>query len=49
MVLGILLCAKTKQAKTQLAAYFADGTSHVGDDRLEQWHVQSHLNLLLVL
>ncbi|KAK9913265.1 hypothetical protein M0R45_037087 [Rubus argutus] len=29
---GILLCAKTKQAKTQLAAYFADGTSHVGDD-----------------
>ncbi|PRQ58856.1 putative 23S rRNA pseudouridine(1911/1915/1917) synthase [Rosa chinensis] len=29
---GILLCAKTKHAKTQLAAYFADGTSHIGDD-----------------
>lgn len=27
---GILLCAKTKLAKTRLAAYFADGTSHVG-------------------
>ncbi|XP_068330601.1 RNA pseudouridine synthase 5 isoform X1 [Pyrus communis] len=31
MVLGILLCAKTKHAKTQLAAYFADGTSNIGD------------------
>ncbi|KAL5569278.1 hypothetical protein UlMin_025853 [Ulmus minor] len=28
---GVLLCAKTKLAKTRLAAYFADGTSHVGD------------------
>ncbi|KAB2620170.1 RNA pseudouridine synthase 5 [Pyrus ussuriensis x Pyrus communis] len=28
---GILLCAKTKHAKTQLAAYFADGTSNIGD------------------
>ncbi|XP_062092893.1 RNA pseudouridine synthase 5 isoform X2 [Humulus lupulus] len=27
---GLLLCAKTKLAKTQLAAYFADGTSHIG-------------------
>ncbi|KAK7270356.1 hypothetical protein RIF29_23437 [Crotalaria pallida] len=27
---GILLCAKTKQAKTCLASYFADGTSQVG-------------------
>ncbi|PPR94297.1 hypothetical protein GOBAR_AA26376 [Gossypium barbadense] len=27
---GILLCAKTKVAKTRLAAYFADGTSRVG-------------------
>ncbi|KAH1055386.1 hypothetical protein J1N35_033451 [Gossypium stocksii] len=27
---GILLCAKTKVAKTRLAAYFADGTSLVG-------------------
>lgn len=36
MVLGILLCAKTKHAKTQLAAYFADGTSNIGDDRLEK-------------
>ncbi|XP_048325706.2 RNA pseudouridine synthase 5 isoform X2 [Ziziphus jujuba] len=26
---GILLCAKTKLAKTRLAAYFADGTSHI--------------------
>ncbi|XP_040972015.1 RNA pseudouridine synthase 5 isoform X2 [Gossypium hirsutum] len=26
---GILLCAKTKVAKTRLAAYFADGTSRV--------------------
>ncbi|XP_034205672.1 RNA pseudouridine synthase 5 isoform X2 [Prunus dulcis] len=29
---GILLCAKTKHAKTQLAAYFADGTSNIGDN-----------------
>ncbi|XP_034919323.1 RNA pseudouridine synthase 5 isoform X6 [Populus alba] len=28
---GILLCAKTKVAKTSLAAYFADGTSLIGD------------------
>nr|XP_028961662.1 RNA pseudouridine synthase 5 isoform X3 [Malus domestica] len=28
---GILLCAKTKHAKTQLAAYLADGTSKIGD------------------
>ncbi|KAF3433912.1 hypothetical protein FNV43_RR25015 [Rhamnella rubrinervis] len=26
---GILLCAKTKLAKTRLAAYFANGTSHI--------------------
>ncbi|PON58553.1 Pseudouridine synthase [Parasponia andersonii] len=31
LALGLLLCAKTKLAKTRLAAYFADGTSHVGD------------------
>ncbi|TYJ31220.1 hypothetical protein E1A91_A06G183600v1 [Gossypium mustelinum] len=30
---GILLCAKTKVAKTRLAAYFADGTSRVGATR----------------
>lgn len=30
---GILLCAKTKVAKTCLAAYFADGTSLVGANR----------------
>lgn len=30
---GILLCAKTKLAKTRLAAYFADGTSVVGGNR----------------
>ncbi|KAK8629697.1 hypothetical protein V6N13_078529 [Hibiscus sabdariffa] len=30
---GILLCAKTKVAKTHLAAYFADGTSLVGANR----------------
>uniref|UniRef100_A0A2P2KHL9 RNA pseudouridine synthase 5 n=1 Tax=Rhizophora mucronata TaxID=61149 RepID=A0A2P2KHL9_RHIMU len=30
---GILLCAKTKQAKTCLAAYFADGTSLVEGKR----------------
>ncbi|KAM7495007.1 hypothetical protein LguiB_029616 [Lonicera macranthoides] len=30
---GILLCAKTKLAKTCLAAYFADGTSVVGVNR----------------
>ncbi|PRQ47850.1 putative pseudouridine synthase, catalytic domain-containing protein [Rosa chinensis] len=29
---GILLCAKINHAKKQLAAYFADGTSHIGDD-----------------
>ncbi|KAM6599019.1 hypothetical protein CsatA_018628 [Cannabis sativa] len=27
---GLLLCAKTKIAKTKLATYFADGTSHLG-------------------
>ncbi|KAF8403045.1 hypothetical protein HHK36_011139 [Tetracentron sinense] len=32
-VLGILLCAKTKVAKARLAAFFADGTSVVGDNR----------------
>ncbi|KAF9590972.1 hypothetical protein IFM89_000517 [Coptis chinensis] len=31
--LGILLCAKTKLAKVRLAAYFAYGTSVVGDKR----------------
>ncbi|XP_022890113.1 RNA pseudouridine synthase 5 isoform X2 [Olea europaea var. sylvestris] len=30
---GILLCAKTKLAKSRLAAYFADGTSVVGVSR----------------
>ncbi|XP_059628271.1 RNA pseudouridine synthase 5 isoform X2 [Cornus florida] len=30
---GILLCAKTKHAKTCLATHFADGTSAVGDCR----------------
>ncbi|XP_022747368.1 RNA pseudouridine synthase 5 isoform X1 [Durio zibethinus] len=30
---GILLCAKTKVAKTCLAAYFSDGTSLVGANR----------------
>ncbi|XVF83272.1 hypothetical protein PTKIN_Ptkin16aG0473000 [Pterospermum kingtungense] len=30
---GILLCAKTKVAKTCLAAYFANGTSLVGSNR----------------
>ncbi|CAK9152240.1 unnamed protein product [Ilex paraguariensis] len=30
---GILLCAKSKLAKTRLAAYFADGTSVVGSNR----------------
>ncbi|OMO81178.1 Pseudouridine synthase, RsuA/RluB/C/D/E/F [Corchorus olitorius] len=30
---GILLCAKTKVAKTRFAAYFADGTSLVGVNR----------------
>lgn len=35
LVLGILLCAKTKLAKTRLAAYFADGTSHIENSRLE--------------
>ncbi|KDP25730.1 hypothetical protein JCGZ_23951 [Jatropha curcas] len=29
---GILLCAKSKLAKTRIAAYFADGTSLVGDN-----------------
>ncbi|WOL16274.1 RNA pseudouridine synthase 5 [Canna indica] len=32
---GILLCAKTKLAKTRLAAYFADGTAVAGEDRTE--------------
>ncbi|OWM70169.1 hypothetical protein CDL15_Pgr026019 [Punica granatum] len=30
---GILLCAKTKLAKTRLAMYFADGTSIIGGNR----------------
>ncbi|KAF5467147.1 hypothetical protein F2P56_017003 [Juglans regia] len=30
---GILLCAKTKLAKTHLAAYFADGTSSIEGNR----------------
>ncbi|KAL4621402.1 hypothetical protein ACB092_06G224800 [Castanea dentata] len=30
---GILLCAKTKLAKTRLAAYFADGTSYIEGNR----------------
>ncbi|KAJ7975089.1 Pseudouridine synthase [Quillaja saponaria] len=30
---GILLCAKTKLAKTRLATYFADGTAHIGGSR----------------
>ncbi|XP_048231636.1 RNA pseudouridine synthase 5 isoform X2 [Ricinus communis] len=29
---GILLCAKSKPAKAHLAAYFADGTSLIGED-----------------
>ncbi|KAL1199858.1 RNA pseudouridine synthase 5 [Cardamine amara subsp. amara] len=33
---GILLCAKTKLAKTKLAAYFAEGTSLVGSGNLDQ-------------
>ncbi|KFK34479.1 hypothetical protein AALP_AA5G150800 [Arabis alpina] len=33
---GILLCAKTKLAKTKLAAYFAEGTSRVGSGNLDQ-------------
>jgi hypothetical protein len=32
-VIGILLCAKTKLAKTRLAAYFADGTSYIEGNR----------------
>ncbi|KAF4389127.1 hypothetical protein F8388_026856 [Cannabis sativa] len=31
--LRLLLCAKTKIAKTKLATYFADGTSHLGGIR----------------
>ncbi|XP_020680582.1 RNA pseudouridine synthase 5 isoform X1 [Dendrobium catenatum] len=31
---GILLCAKTKLAKTTLATYFAEGTSFVGENRM---------------
>ncbi|EEF27888.1 hypothetical protein RCOM_0257760, partial [Ricinus communis] len=31
---GILLCAKSKPAKAHLAAYFADGTSLIGEDGL---------------
>ncbi|KAK4766210.1 hypothetical protein SAY87_007852 [Trapa incisa] len=30
---GILLCAKTKLAKTRLSMYFADGTSLIGENR----------------
>ncbi|KAJ6901923.1 hypothetical protein NC651_019654 [Populus alba x Populus x berolinensis] len=45
---GILLCAKTKVAKTSLAAYFADGTSLIGDSRSAEFHLAFfHLELLL--
>ncbi|CDY29071.1 hypothetical protein HID58_077649 [Brassica napus] len=33
---GILLCAKTKLAKTKLSAYFAEGTSLVGSGNMGQ-------------
>ncbi|CAA7019227.1 unnamed protein product [Microthlaspi erraticum] len=33
---GILLCAKTKLAKSKLASYFAEGTSLVGSGNLDQ-------------
>ncbi|KAG0496353.1 hypothetical protein HPP92_001044 [Vanilla planifolia] len=36
---GILLCAKTKLAKTTLATYFAEGTSLVGDNRIVEGEV----------
>lgn len=37
---GVLLCAKTKLAKSHLAAYFADGTSVVAGNR----HINMELN-----
>lgn len=44
-VLGILLCAKTKLAKTRLAAYFADGTSVIEANRLGATPYFSCINL----
>jgi hypothetical protein len=32
-ILGLLLCAKTKLAKAQLAAYFAEGATNAGKSR----------------
>jgi 23S rRNA-/tRNA-specific pseudouridylate synthase len=34
-ILGLLLCAKTKLAKAQLAAYFAEGATNAGKSRDE--------------
>lgn len=38
-ITGILLCAKTKLAKTKLAALFAEKTSQVVGNRLANKHL----------
>ncbi|XP_023889570.1 RNA pseudouridine synthase 5 [Quercus suber] len=37
---GILLCAKTKLAKTRLAAYFANGTSYIEGNRYRKTNME---------
>ncbi|KAH9605065.1 hypothetical protein KSS87_021442 [Heliosperma pusillum] len=46
---GILLCAKTKHAKTCLAAYFADGTSLVHGKRLVMKYLFLYIFALLAI
>jgi len=45
---GILLCAKTKLAKTKLAAYFAEGTSLVGSGWVQTWSLVYFLTQLIL-
>ncbi|EXB80105.1 RNA pseudourine synthase 5 [Morus notabilis] len=45
---GILLCAKTKFAKTQLAAYFADGTSYVGGNSKNNLELNARRKILKI-
>lgn len=43
---GILLCAKTRLARTQFAAYFADGTSCIRSNRLGNVPFEDFLSCL---
>ncbi|KAK3018728.1 hypothetical protein RJ639_003923, partial [Escallonia herrerae] len=43
---GILLCAKTKLAKTRLASYFAEGTADIGGNRSTKPELGEKRNIL---